>query len=115
MRYLADRRDKPHRVILVVKERADAHLLDRVLPVISGGWMAELCHDVLFPVPPSTNRAKPDWQSKTPKLVTPAIDAFACNEVRLFVVCPTYQIMPVARRVFAKTTGTGWSQRQPLL
>ena len=44
--------------------------------------------------------------------MTPAIDAFACNEVRLLVACLAYQIMHIARRILAKATGTGWSLRR---
>ena len=60
----------------------------------------------------STNRAKSHWRGKKLKSKTPAIDAFACNEVRLLVACLAYQIMHIARRVMAKATGTGWSLRR---
>ena len=67
--------------------------------------------DVLAPALSSTNRAKSHWQGTTPKSVTPAINAFACNAVRL-VACLACQIMHVARRVLAKATGTGWNLRR---
>ena len=41
LRYQADRWDKPRRVILVVKERADDLLLDRFFLVTSLGWTAK--------------------------------------------------------------------------
>ncbi len=69
--------------------------------------MGEL-KDVLAPALSSTNRAKSHWRGKTPKSKTPAVDAFACNEVRLLVSCPACQVMHIARRVLAKVTGTGW-------
>ena len=34
------------------------------------------------------------------------VHAFACNEVRLLIACLAYQMMHIARRVFAKVTGT---------
>ncbi len=42
--------------------------------------MGEL-KDVLAPALSSTNRAKSHLRGKAPKSRTPAIDAFACNEV----------------------------------
>ncbi len=132
LRYQADSWDKPRRVILVVKERADDLLLDRFLLVTSLDWTAKLRNevlahdrergkaeghmgelkDVLAPALSSTNRAKSHWRGKKLKSKTPAVDAFACNEVRLLVACLAYQIMPIARRVMAKATGTGWSLRR---
>ena len=132
LRYQADAWDKPRRVILVVKERADDLLLDRFFLVTSLGWTAKLRHevlahyrergkaeghmgelkDVLAPALSSTNRAKSHWRGKTLKSKTPAVDAFACNEVRLLVSCLAYQVMHIARRVLAKATGTGWSLRR---
>ena len=132
MRYQADSWDKPRRVILVVKERADDLLLDRFLLVTSLDWTAKLRNevlahyrergkaeghmgelkDVLAPALSSTNRAKSHWRGKKLKSKTPAVDAFACNEVRLLVACLAYQIMHIARRVMAKATGTGWSLRR---
>ncbi len=47
LRYQADSWDKPRRVILVVKERADDLLLDRFFLVTSLGWTAKLRHEVL--------------------------------------------------------------------
>ena len=132
LRYQADSWDKPRRVILVVKERADDLLLDRFLLVTSLDWTAKLRNevlahdrergkaeghmgelkDVLAPALSSTNRAKSHWRGKKLKSKTPAVDAFACNEVRLLVACLAYQIMPIARRVMAKATRTGWSLRR---
>jgi hypothetical protein len=57
LRYQADSRDKPHRVILVVKERADDRLLSPLLPVISRSWTAKLNHEALVLALPSTKRA----------------------------------------------------------
>lgn len=132
LRYQADAWDRPRRVILVVKERADDLLLDRFFLVTSLDWTAKLRHevlahyrergkaeghmgelkDVLAPALSSTNRAKSHWRGKTLKSKTPAVDAFACNEVRLLVSCLAYQVMHIARRVLAKATGTGWSLRR---
>ena len=53
------------------------------------------------------------WRGKTLTSRTPAVDAFACNEVRLLVPCLACEIMPIARRAMATATGTGWSLRQP--
>ena len=132
LRYQADSWDKPRRVILVVKERADDLLLDRFFLVTSLKWTAKtrgevLAHyrergkaeghmgelkDVLAPALSSTNRAKSHWLGKKLKSKTPAVDAFACNEVRLLIACLAYQVMHIARRVLAKATGTGWSLRR---
>lgn len=132
LRYQADSWDRPRRVILVVKEREGDLLLDRFFLVTSLSWTKLLRHevlahyrergkaeghmgelkDVLAPALSSSNRAKSHWQGKKPKSVTPAVDAFACNEVRLLVACLAYQIMHIARRVLAKATGTGWSLRR---
>lgn len=132
LRYQAESWDRPRRVILVVKERADDLLLDRFFLVTSLGWTAQtrdevLAHyrergkaeghmgelkDVLAPALSSTNRAKSHWQGKKPKSVTPAVDAFACNEVRLLIACLAYQVMHIARRALTKATGTGWSLRR---
>jgi hypothetical protein len=132
LRYQADSWDKPRRVILVVKERADDLLLDRFFLVTSLGWTAKLRHevlahyrergkaeghmgelkDVLAPALSSTNRAKSHWRGKKLVSKTPAVDAFTCNEVRLLVACLAYQIMHIARRIRAKATGTGWSLRR---
>ena len=65
--------------------------------------MGEL-KDVLAPALSSTNRAKSHWRGKTLKSKTPAVDAFACNEVRLLVSCLAYQAMHIARRAMAKAT-----------
>jgi hypothetical protein len=73
--------------------------------------MGEL-KDVLAPALSSTNRAKSHWRGKTLKSKTPAVDAFACKEVRLLVACLAYPIMHIARHVMAKATGTGWSLRR---
>ena len=132
LRYQADSWDKPRRVILVVKERPDDLLLDRFFLVTSLGWTAKtrgevLAHyrergkaeghmgelkDVLAPALSSTNRAKSHWRGKKLKSKAPAVDAFACNEVRLLIACLAYQVMHIARRVLAKATGTGWSLRR---
>ena len=132
LRYQAESWDKPRRVILVVKERADDLLLDRFFLVTSLGWTAKTrgevlapyrergkaeghmgeLKDVLAPALSSTNRAKSHWRGKKLKSKTPGVDAFACNEVRLLVACLAYQIMHIARRVLAKATGTGWSLRR---
>ena len=73
--------------------------------------MGEL-KDVLAPALSSTNRAKSHWRGKTLKSKTPAVDAFACNEVRLLVSCLACEIMHIARRAMAAATGTGWSLRR---
>jgi hypothetical protein len=132
LRYQADSWGKPRRVILVVKERADDLLLDRFFLVTSLGWTAKtrgevLAHyrergkaeghmgelkDVLAPALSSTNRAKSHWRGKKLTSKTPAVDAFACNEVRLLIACLAYQVMHIARRAMAKATGTGWSLRR---
>jgi hypothetical protein len=132
LRYQADSRGKPRRVILVVKERADDLLPDRFFLVTSLGWTAKtrgevLAHyrergkaeghmgelkDVLAPALSSTNRAKSHWRGKKLTSKTPAVDAFACNEVRLLIACLAYQVMHIARRAMAKATGTGWSLRR---
>jgi hypothetical protein len=132
LRYRADSWDKERRVILVVKERPDDLLLDRFFLVTSLDWTRQtrrevLAHyrergkaeghmgelkDVLAPALSSTNRAKSHWRGKKPKSKTPAVDAFACNEVRLLVACLAYQVMHIARRAMARATGTGWSLRR---
>ena len=101
LRYQAESWDKPRRVVLVVKERADDLLLDRFFLVTSLDWTQKLRHevlahyrergkaeghmgelkDVLAPALSSTNRAKSHWRGKTLKSKTPPVDAFACNEV----------------------------------
>jgi len=131
LRYQADSWDKPRRVILVVKERADDLLLDRFFLVTSLKWTAKtrgevLAHyrergkaeghmgelkDVLAPALSSTNRAKSHWRGKKLKSKTPAVDAFACNEVRLLIACLAYQVMHIARRVLAKGPGIAWTGR----
>ena len=60
----------------------------------------------------STNRAKSHWKGRKPKSKAPAVDAFACNEVRLLVACLAYQVMHIARRAMAEATGTGRSLRR---
>jgi hypothetical protein len=92
LRYQANSWDKPRRVILVVKERADDLLLDRFFLVTSLGWTAKLRHevlahyrergkaeghmgelkDVLAPALSSTNRAKSHWRGKKLKSKAPA-------------------------------------------
>ncbi len=132
LRYQAASWDEPRRVVLVVKEREGDLLLDRFFLVTSLAWTAKtrrevLAHyrergkaeghmgelkDVLAPALSSTNRAKSHWRGKKPKSKTPAVDAFACNEVRLLIACLAYQVMHVARRAMAEATGTGWSLRR---
>jgi hypothetical protein len=124
--------DEPRRVILVVKEREGDLLFERFFLVTSlepdqqlprevlehyrergkaEGHMGEL-KDVLAPALSSSNRAKTHWRGRKPKTATPAVDAFACNEVRLLIACLAYEIMHIARRAMAKATGTGWSLRR---
>lgn len=132
LRYQADSWDRPRRVILVVKEREGDLLLDRFFLVTSLSWTKLLRHevlahyrergkaeghmgelkDVLAPALSSTNRAKSRLRGKKLKSRTPAIDAFACNEVRLLMACLAYQVMHIARRAMEKTTRTGWSLRR---
>lgn len=132
LRYQAETWDKPRRVILVVKEREGDLLLDRFFLVTSLPWTTKLRHevlaqyrergkaeghmgelkDVLAPALSSTNRTKTHWRGKKPKSKTPAVDAFACNEVRLLIACLAYQVMHIARRAMAKATSTGWSLRR---
>ncbi|MBC7138894.1 MAG: IS1380 family transposase [Defluviimonas sp.] len=132
LRYQAASWDEPRRVVLVVKEREGDLLLDRFFLVTSLGWTAKtqrevLAHyrergkaeghmgelkDVLAPALSSTNRPKSHWRGKKPRSKTPAVDAFACNEVRLLIACLAYQVMHVARRAMAEATGTGWSLRR---
>ena len=92
---------------MVVKERADDPLPHRFFLVTSLDWTRKLRHevlahyrergkaeghmgelkDVLAPALSSTNRAKSHWRGKTLKSKTPAVDVFACNEVRLLISC----------------------------
>ena len=130
--YQADSWDRPRRVVLVVKERPDDLLLDRFFLVTSlgpeemsrqevldhyrergtaEGHMGEL-KDVLAPALSSTNRPKSHWRGRKPRSTADAVDAFACNEVRLLVSLLAYQLMHVARRAMARATGTGWSLRR---
>jgi hypothetical protein len=132
LRYQAASWDDPRRVVLVVKEREGDLLLDRFFLVTSLSWTTKtqrelLAHyrergkaeghmgelkDVLAPALSSTNRAKSHWRGKKPKSKTPAVDAFACNEVRLLIACLAYQVMHVARHAMAEATSTGWSLRR---
>ena len=114
--------DKPRRVILVVKERPDDLLLDRFFLVTSLTWrqmascevlehyrergkaeghMGEL-KDVLDPSLSSTNRPKTHVRGRKPRSAAPAIDAFACNEVRMLISMMAYQLMHIARRAMAR-------------
>ena len=132
LKYQADSWDKARRVILVVKERPDDLLLDRFFLVTSLTWrqmagrevlehyrergkaeghMGEL-KDVLDPALSSTNRPKTHVRGRKPRSATPAIDAFACNEVRMLISMMAYQLMHIARRAMARATGTGWSLRR---
>ena len=119
-------------VILVVTERDSDLLLDCFFLVTSLSWTMLLRHqtlvhyrergkaeghmgelkDVLAPALSSTNRAKSHPRGKTLKSRTPAINAFACNEVRLLITCLAYQVMHIARRAMAKPTGTSWGLRR---
>ena len=130
--YQAESWDKPRRIVLVVKEREGDLLLDRFFLVTSLKWTQKLRHevlahyrergkaeghmgelkDVLAPALSSTNRAKSHWRGRKPKSKAQAVDAFACNEVRLLIACLAYQVMHIARRAMAKATGTGWSLRR---
>ena len=130
--YQAGTWDEPRRVVLVVKERPDDLLLDRFFLVTSisrfqmngqalldhyrqrgkaEGHMGELM-DVLDPALSSTNRAKSHIRGKKPKKAAHAVDAFACNEVRLLIAMLAYQVMHVARRAMARKTKTSWSLRR---
>ena len=132
LRYQADSWDRPRRVVLVVKERPDDLLLDRFFLVTSlapnemsrqevleyyrqrgtaEGHMGEL-KDVLAPALSSTNRPKAHWRGRDTESATPAVDAFACNEVRLLISVIAYQLMHIARRAMTRATGTGWSLRR---
>ena len=73
--------------------------------------MGEL-KDVLVPALSSTNRPKTHVRGRKPRSATPAIDAFACNEVRMLISMMAYQLMHIARRAMARATGTGWSLRR---
>jgi len=130
--YRADSWDRPRRVVLVVQEREDDLLLDRFFLVTSlrpeemsrrevlehyrqrgtaEGHMGEL-KDVLAPALSSTNRPKSHWRGRKPQRASEAVDAFACNEVRLLISVLAYQLMHIARRAMARATGTGWSLRR---
>ena len=132
LQYRAESWDKPRRVILVVKERPDDLLLDRFFLVTSLTWqqmaktevlehyrergkaeghMGEL-KDVLAPALSSNNRPKTHVRGRKPRSKTPAVDAFACNEVRMLISLMAYQVMHIARRAMARATGTGWSLRR---
>ena len=132
LQYRAESWDRPRRVILVVKERPDDLLLDRFFLVTSLTWrqmtscevlehyrergkaeghMGEL-KDVLAPALSSTNRPKTHVRGRKLRSTTPAIDAFACNEVRMLISMMAYQLMHIARRAMARATGTGWSLRR---
>ena len=105
LNYQAGSWDRPRRVVLVVKEREDDLLLDRFFLVTSLGleqmsrWevlehyrergtaeghMGEL-KDVLAPALSSTNRPKSHCRGRKPQSASEAVDAFACNEVRLLI------------------------------
>jgi hypothetical protein len=132
LRYRAESWDKPRRVILVVKDREGDLLLDRFFLVTPLDWTKKTrrevpahyrergkaeghtgeLKDVLAPALSSTDRAKSHLRGKAPKSRAPAIDAFACNEVRLLIACLACQVMHMARRVMEKATGTGLSLRR---
>jgi hypothetical protein len=65
------------------------------------GHMGEL-KDVLAPALSSTNRPKSHWRRRAPQTSTPAIDAFACNEVRWLIALLGYEVMHIARRAMAQ-------------
>ena len=73
--------------------------------------MGEL-KDVLAPALSSTNRPKAHWRGRRLQSTSEAVDAFACNEVRLLISILAYQLMHVARRAMARATRTGWSLRR---
>ena len=119
-------------MVLVVQEREDDLLLDRFFLVTSlgpaqmsrrkvldhyrergtaEGHMGEL-KDVLAPALSSTNRPKSHWRGRTPRSASEAVDAFACNEVRLLIAILAYQLMHIARRAMARASRTGWSLRR---
>lgn len=132
LQYRAESWEKARRVILVVKERPDELLLDRFFLVTALSWrqmascevldhyrargkaeahMGEL-KDALDPALSSTNRPKTYVRGRKPRSAAPAIDAFACNEVRMLISMMAYQLMHIARRAMARATGTGWSLRR---
>ena len=132
LHYRAESWDRKRRIVLVVQERPDDLLLDRFFLVTSlepeqmsrrevlehyrergtaEGHMGEL-KDVLAPALSSTNRPKSHWRGRKTRTATPAVDAFACNEVRLLIALLAYQVMHIARRAMAHATGTGWSLRR---
>ena len=132
LEYRAESWDQARRVILVVKERPDDLLLDRFFLVTSLTWrqmaksavlehyrergkaeghMGEL-KDVLNPALSSSNRPKTHVRGRKPRSAAPAVDAFACNEVRLLISLIAYQLMHISRRAMARATGTGWSLRR---
>jgi hypothetical protein len=133
--YQADSWDRPRCIVLVVKEREDDLLLDCFFLVTSRdqGQMSRrevLDHyrergtaedhmgelkDVLAPALSSTNRPKSHWRGRRPRSATEAVDAFACNEVRLLISVLTYQLMHIARPAMARATGTGWNLRERVL
>jgi hypothetical protein len=68
LRYQAESWDKPRRVVLVVKERADDAARDRFFLVTSLDWTRKLRHEVLAPNLPAkgaANAARPraTWAS----------------------------------------------------
>jgi hypothetical protein len=132
LEYQAESWDKLRRVVLVVKGRPDALLLDRFFLVTSltlrqkahnpvlehyrgrgkaEGHMGEL-KDVLAPALSSANRPKTHVRGRTPRSAGKGVHAFACNELRLLLSLMAYQVMHIARRTMARATGTGWSLRR---
>ena len=71
--------------------------------------------DVLDPALSSTKRPKTHVRGRELRSAAPAIDAFACNEVRMLISMMAYQLMHIARRAMARATGTGWSLRERIL
>ena len=103
LHYRAESSGHARRVVLVVEERPDDLLLDRFFLVTSlepeqlsrrevlehyrergtaAGHMGEL-KDVLALAHSSTNRPRSHWRGRKTRTATPAVDAFACNEVSL--------------------------------
>ena len=72
--------------------------------------MGELM-DVLDAALSSTNRPKSHVRGKQQKTAAEAVDAFACNEVRLQISMLADGVMHVACRAMARATGSAWSLR----
>ncbi len=68
--------------------------------------------DVLAPALSSSNRPKTHVRGRKLRSPAPAVDAFACNEVRMLISLMACQLMHIACRAMARATGTGWSLRR---